>query len=50
MLYVLYALLVGAASAFGFAPLGLWPLLPLAFALFCELIARARVVRATLAC
>lgn len=42
MLLVLYAFLAGAASAFAFEPVGLWPLLALAFALMCELICRAR--------
>ena len=42
MLYVLYALIIGAASAFGFEPVGWWPLLPIAFALLCELICRSR--------
>ena len=36
MLYLLYAFLAGAASAFSFAPFGIWPLLPIAFALLCE--------------
>ena len=38
MLYVLYAFLTGAASAFAFEPVGWWPLLPVAFALLCELL------------
>jgi apolipoprotein N-acyltransferase len=42
MLYFLYAFLVGAASAFAFEPTGLWPLLPVAFALLCELVCRSR--------
>ena len=42
MLYFLYAFLIGAASAFAFEPTGLWPLLPVAFALLCELICRSR--------
>jgi apolipoprotein N-acyltransferase len=37
----LTAAIVGAASAFAFEPTGLWPLMPLAFALLCELLARA---------
>ena len=37
----LIALLVGAASAFAFQPVGLWPLMPVAFAILCEMIARA---------
>jgi apolipoprotein N-acyltransferase len=44
MLYVLYAFLVGAASAFAFEPTGLWPLLPVAFAVLCELICRSRTL------
>ena len=44
MLYVLYALFAGAASAFAFEPTGLWPLLLLAFALLCELLRRTRGV------
>jgi apolipoprotein N-acyltransferase len=42
MLYFLYAFLIGAASAFAFEPTGLWPLLPVAFALLCELICRSK--------
>ncbi|MFL6751666.1 MAG: apolipoprotein N-acyltransferase [Sphingomicrobium sp.] len=42
MLYVLYALIAGAASAFAFEPVGWWPLLPVAFAVLCELIDRSR--------
>src|SRR5438270_8942368 len=42
MLYVLYAFLTGAASAFSFEPTGLWPLLPVAFAVLCEFIWRSR--------
>jgi len=42
MLYVLYALLIGAASAFAFEPAGLWPLLLLAFAFLCELVDRTK--------
>jgi apolipoprotein N-acyltransferase len=44
MLYVLYAFLAGAASAFAFEPAGLWPLLPVAFALLCEFICRSKNV------
>jgi len=44
MLYVLYALIAGAASAFAFEPAGLWPLLPVALALLCEFICRAKSV------
>jgi apolipoprotein N-acyltransferase len=42
MLYVLYAFLAGAASAFAFEPAGLWPLLLLAFAVLCELVDRTK--------
>jgi apolipoprotein N-acyltransferase len=38
---LLLALFVGAFSAFAFEPFGLIPLMPLAFAALCELIARA---------
>ena len=44
----LIALLVGAASAFAFQPVGLWPLMPLAFAILCEMIARAPTLRRAL--
>ena len=42
MVYVLYALLAGAASAFAFEPTGLWPLLLVALAFLCEFILRSR--------
>ena len=42
MLYVLYAFVSGAASAFAFEPTGLWPLLPVAFAILCEFIDRSK--------
>jgi apolipoprotein N-acyltransferase len=42
MLYVLYAFLAGAASAFAFEPTALWPVLLIAFALLCEFICRAK--------
>lgn len=42
MLTVLYAFLLGAASAFAFEPVGLWPLLPVAFAILCEFICRSK--------
>ena len=45
----LIALLVGAASAFAFQPVGLWPLMPLAFAILCEMIARAPTLRRAIA-
>lgn len=40
MLFVLYAFIAGAASAFAFEPVGWWPLLPVAFAALCELLDR----------
>src|SRR5258708_13678901 len=49
MLYVLYAFLAGAASAFAFEPTGLWPVLPIAIAFLCEFIWRLRSVRKALA-
>jgi apolipoprotein N-acyltransferase len=48
MPYVLYAFLVGAASAFAFEPVGLWPLLPIAFAILCEFIDRSTSLGRTL--
>jgi apolipoprotein N-acyltransferase len=48
MLLVLYAFLIGAASAFAFEPVGWWPLLPLAFALMCEFICRVKTLRRSL--
>ena len=44
MVYVLYAFLAGVASAFAFEPVGLWPLLPVAFAILCEFICRSKSV------
>ncbi len=44
----LIALIIGAASAFAFEPYALWPLMPLAFALLCELISRAPTLRRAL--
>src|SRR6476660_469569 len=44
MLYVLYALIAGAASAFAFEPVGRWPVLLLAFAFLCEFVCRWRSV------
>jgi apolipoprotein N-acyltransferase len=40
MLYVLYAFITGAVSAFAFEPVGWWPLLGVAFAVLCELLDR----------
>jgi apolipoprotein N-acyltransferase len=45
----LLALLIGVLSAFAFAPVGLWPLVPLALAGLCELIWRAKSVSQSLA-
>ena len=45
----LVALLTGALSAFAFAPVGLWPLMPLAIAALCELIWRSKCLRQALA-
>lgn len=42
MIYLLYAFVTGAVSAFAFEPVGLWPLLPVAFGVLCELIDRSR--------
>ena len=42
MLYVLYALLAGAVSAFAFEPAGWWPLLLVAIAGLCELLDRSK--------
>jgi apolipoprotein N-acyltransferase len=44
MLYVLYAFLTGAGSAFAFEPTGVWPLLPVAFGLLCEFLSRSRSI------
>jgi apolipoprotein N-acyltransferase len=45
----LIALAVGAASAFAFAPVGLWPLMPLALAALCELVWRSKSLKQSLA-
>ena len=47
-MYFLIALLAGVASAFAFEPYALWPLMPLAFAALCELVARAPTLRRAL--
>src|SRR5947208_4504520 len=44
MLYVLYAFIAGAVSAFAFEPVVWWPLLPVAFAVLCELIRRSKTL------
>ena len=41
-------LLIGLLSAFAFQPVGLWPLMPIAFAVLCELISRAPSLRRAL--
>ena len=46
---LLIALLLGAASAFAFQPVALWPLMVLAFAALCELTARTPRLRSALA-
>ena len=45
----LIALVIGALSAFAFAPVGLWPLMPLAIAVLCELTWRAKSLKQSLA-
>lgn len=42
MLYVLYALIAGAVSAFAFEPVGWWPLLLIGIAGLCELLDRTK--------
>ena len=42
------ALLLGLVSAFAFQPVGMWPLMPLAFAPLAELIGRTRSLRGAL--
>lgn len=49
MKHFLIALLIGAASAFAFAPVGLWPLMPLALAALCELVWRSKSLKQSLA-
>ena len=49
MLLVLYALLVGAASALAFEPFAWWPLMFVAFAALCELVSRAQRLSTALA-
>jgi apolipoprotein N-acyltransferase len=43
------ALLIGIVSAFAFAPVGLWPLMPLALASLCELVWRSKSLKSALA-
>ena len=45
---LLLPLALGAASAFAFEPAGLWPLMPIAFAVLCALIARVGTLRGAL--
>jgi apolipoprotein N-acyltransferase len=45
----LIALAVGAGSALAFAPVGLWPLMPLAIAGLCELVWRSKSLKRALA-
>jgi apolipoprotein N-acyltransferase len=47
-MHLLVALALGVFSAFSFQPVGFWPLMPLAFAALCELIARAPTLRRSL--
>src|SRR4051794_33351304 len=42
MLYLLYAFIAGAVSAFAFEPVGWWPLLLVAIAALCELVDRSK--------
>src|SRR3982751_904782 len=42
MLYLLYAFMGGAVSAFAFEPVGWWPLLLIAIAGMCELLDRSK--------
>src|SRR3954470_10315919 len=44
MLYVLYAFITGAVSAFAFEPVGWWPLLLVAFAVLCEFLDRSKTM------
>jgi apolipoprotein N-acyltransferase len=44
----LIAFAVGAVSAFAFQPVGLWPLMPIALAAICELLARTRSLKRAL--
>src|SRR4051812_11292152 len=44
----LIALVTGALSAFAFQPVGLWPLMPLALAVLCELAWRSKSLKQSL--
>ena len=48
-MFFLIALALGAASAFSFQPVGWWPLMIVAIAALCELIARSRSLKQSLA-
>src|SRR5215210_6787770 len=45
----LIALLIGALSALAFAPVGLWPLMPLGIVALCELVWRTKSLKHSLA-
>src|SRR3954447_21938821 len=49
MRHFLLAILIGALSAFAFAPVGWWPLMLLAIAALCELIWRSKGLKQVLA-
>ena len=49
MLYLLYAFIAGAISAFAFEPVGWWPLLLVAIAALCELLDRSKSLKGSLA-
>src|SRR3982750_2199750 len=42
MLFVLYALIAGAVTAFAYEPVGWWPLLLVGIAILCELLDRSK--------
>jgi apolipoprotein N-acyltransferase len=44
MLYVLYAFVAGAVSAFAFEPVGWWPLMLIAIAFLCEFLDRSKTL------
>ena len=48
MLRALIAALAGILSAFAFEPVGWWPLMPVAFAVLCELLLRTKSLRRAL--
>ena len=48
MKHLLFVFLAGAVSAFAFQPVGLWPLMPIAIALLCELLARTKTLKRAL--